>query len=338
MKKKILSAFLAFAMTLGLCGCDNNANNSSNTSSGGNSSNGDTLKIGVIQYAAHPSLDNCYEGIKQGLEASELKGKYTIDFQNGQNSGENCDQYAKNMAAQGYDLIFAIATPAAISAYSAAKDKDIPVVFCAVSDPVAAGLATSLDKGLDTCNGTADILNLEEQLNLIMACQPDVKKIGVLYTTTEANSVSHLKLFKELCSKKGVEVVEQGVSGSADIPQAAADLASKVDCINNFTDNNVVNSLSIVLEKANAAGIPVYGSEVEQVKNGCLASMSIDYVTLGKKTAEMAVKVLGGTKCSDLTVAQISDVTPVVNTDVLAKFNITLPDAYKDAEKVTTNK
>ncbi len=241
------------------------------------------------------------------------------------------------MVANDYDLIFAIATPAAVSAYAAAKDKDIPVIFCAVSAPVEAGLATSLDAGLDTCNGTADILNLEEQLNLITACQPDVKKIGVLYTTTEANSVAHLKLFKELCSAKNIEVVDQGVSGSADIPQAATDLCSKVDCINNFTDNNVVNSLSIVLEKANAANIPVYGSEVEQVKNGCMASMSIDYIALGKKTAEMGVKVLDGTKCSEMPVTQVSDVTPVVNTDVLAKFNVTLPDAYKDAEQVTTN-
>lgn len=343
MKKKILSAFLALSMTLGLCACDNNGGSTGGNAggnSGGNSGgsvSADKLKIGVIQYAAHPSLDNCYNGIKQGLEESEYKDKYEIDFQNGQNSGENCDQYAKNMVANGYDLIFAIATPAAISAYAAAKDTDIPVIFCAVSEPVAAGLATSLDAGLDTCNGTADILNLEEQLELILACQPDAKKIGVLYTTTEANSVAHLKKFKELCAAKNVEVVESGVSGSADIPQAAADLASKVDCINNFTDNNVVNSLSVVLEKANAAGIPVYGSEVEQVKNGCIASMSIDYVALGKKTAEMAVKVLGGAKCSELPVTQVSDVTPVVNTEVFAKFNITLPEAYKDAEKVTTN-
>ena len=269
MKKKILSAFLVLSMALGLCACDSKDN--------------DKLKIGVIQFAAHPSLDNCYEGIKQGLDESEYKDNYEIDFQNGQNSTENCDQYAKNMVANGYDMIIAIATPAAVSAYAAAKNTDIPVIFCAVSDPVAAGLATSLDAGLDTCNGTADILNLAEQLELIMACRPDVKKIGVLYTTTEANSVSHLKIFKELCSAKGVEVVESGVSGSADIPQAAADLASKVDCINNFTDNNVVNSLSIVLEKANAAGIPVYGSEVEQVKNGCIASMSIDYVASERK-------------------------------------------------------
>ncbi|MCH5204351.1 MAG: ABC transporter substrate-binding protein [Oscillospiraceae bacterium] len=336
MKKKILCAFVALAMVVGLGACSNSLQDS-DPNGGSDNAGGDTLKIGVIQYAAHPSLDNCYEGIKQGLEESAYKGKYTIDFQNGQNSSENCDQYAKNMVAQNYDLIFAIATPAAISSYAAAKDKDIPVIFCAVSDPVEAGLAKSLEAGLETCNGTADILNLAEQLNLIIACQPDVKKIGVLYTTTEPNSLSHLKIFKELCSAKGIEVVEQGVSGSADIPQAAADLASKVDCINNFTDNNVVNSLSIVLEKANAAGIPVYGSEVEQVKNGCMASMSIDYVSLGKKTAEMGVKVLDGTKCSELPVAQISDVTPVVNTEVLAKFNITLPDAYKDAEKVTTS-
>ncbi len=114
-------------------------------------------------------------------------------------------------------------------------------------------------------------------------------------------------------------------------------LATKVDCINNFTDNNVVNNLSVVLEQANAAGIPVYGSEIEQVSNGCIASVSINYVELGKVTADMGVKVLNGEAASSLPVGQIKDGTPVVNTDVLAAFGITLPDSYANAEKVTTN-
>ena len=332
MKKTKLAKFFCgvLALTMALTGC--------NTGGGSGDADGDKeLKIGVIQYAAHPSLDNCYNGIKKGLEASSYAGKYTLDLQNGQNSSEACDQLAKNMVAKNYDMIFAIATPAALSAYAAAKDSNIPVIFCAVSDPVEAGLTASFDAGLENCVGTSDVLELDKQVDLIRTLTPDAKKVGVLYTTTEANSLSQLKTLKEICSAQGMEVVEQGVSGTADIPQAAADLVTKVDVINNFTDNNVVNSLSVVLEKANAANVPVYGSEVEQVKNGCLASISIDYVALGEKTAQMGVEVLGGKKCSEMAVQKISEGTPVVNTDVMTAFNLTLPDSLSNAEKVTTN-
>lgn len=336
---KTMAAALAFsvaAITLGGC-----SNDGASGSSGSPNNSADrtekVLKIGVVQYVDHPSLDNCYNGIVKGLEESEFAGKYTIDLQNGQANAETCDAAAKKMVAANYDMIFAIATPAAVSTYAAAKDSNIPVIFCSVSDPVEAGLTASFDAGLENCIGTSDVLDLEKQVNLIKTIQPDVKKLGVLYTTTEANSLSQLKTLKEVCAKVDIEVVEQGVSGSADIPQAAADLASKVDAINNFTDNNVVNNLSVLLEKANAANVPVYGSEVEQVKNGCIASASIDYVELGRKTALMGVDVLNGKKCSEMAVQIISDSTLVVNEEVAESFGITLPESLSDAERVTTN-
>ncbi len=320
----------AMALVMALTGCK--AENAPLAENGSG-----TKKIGVIQYAPHASLDNCYKGIEEGLKASSLGSDITIDFQNAQGSTETADQLARNMAVNKYDMIFAIATPAAVSAYSAAKDSGIPVIFCSVSDPVSAGLTESMDKGLENCVGTSDVLNFEKQVELIKSLQPDVKKIGVLYTNTEANSVSHLKTFREVCSANGIEVVDQSVSGAADIPQAAAELVTKVDCVNNFTDNNVVNNLSVLLEKANAANIPVYGSEVEQVKKGCIASMSIDYVELGRKTAEMGVEVLNGKKCEDMSVMVFSECEPVFNTDVAERFGITIPDTYKDAQRVTTS-
>lgn len=331
--KKIISTAAALAMALTMTtaftGCKNDDVN------GGNDA---MLNIGVIQFAAHPSLDNCYNGIEQGLKASEYASRINIDLQNGNGDSAACDSIASSMVSKNYDMIFAIATPAALSAYSAAQNSDIPVIFCAVSDPVEAGLTESFDNGIKNCVGTSDILELDKQVELIQTLQPDVKSIGVLYTTTEANSLSHLASIKEICEPLGIEVVEQGVSGAADIPQAATSVAGKVDCINNFTDNNVVNNLSTLLEKANAAGIPVYGSEIEQVKNGCLASISIDYVALGVKTAEMGVEVLNGAKCEEMAVGKISEGTPVVNTEVLEQFSITLPDSLADAEKVETNK
>ncbi|MCH5192757.1 MAG: ABC transporter substrate-binding protein [Oscillospiraceae bacterium] len=331
-KLKIVSMLLAAAVSLmGLTAC-----------SGGNEGGGDTVsadsyKVGVIQFGSHPSLDNCYQGIEEALKASPISDKLDIDLQNGNFDAATCDTIAKNMAAKKYDIIFAIATPAAVSAYSAAANTDVPVVFCAVSDPIAAGIVEDMDAPGGSCTGTADELDFDAQTELIKALQPDVKKIGVLYTTSEANSVSHLSKFREIASSKGIEVIDQGVQGAADIPQAAATLAPKVDCINNFTDNNVVASLTVVLEQANAAGIPVYGSEVEQVSNGCIASISIDYVALGRATGDVGVRILGGESAGTIPVVRFSEGTPVVNTEVMERFNIALPDAYANAEKVTTN-
>ena len=338
---KLIGAAMALTMALTGCASGNNSDSAADSSSSADSANtsvsADAKKIGVLQYAAHPSLDNCYEGIRQGLVEAYGEDGVVIDLQNGQGDGAACDSIAANFVSKGYDMIYAIATPAALSAYSAASKSDIPMVFCAVSDPVAAGLTESLDAGIENCNGTSDILDFSAQVELIQAIQPDVKKIGVLYTNTEANSLSQLKSFKAVCEGKGIEVVESGVNSAADIPQAATTLASQVDCINNFTDNNVVNNLSVVLEKADAAGIPVYGSEVEQVKNGCLASISIDYIALGKKTAEMGVEILNGTDPKTMAVGTISEGTPVINSEVMEKFGFAVPESYANAEMVTTN-
>lgn len=325
-KLKLASLILAAAMTLGLAAC-------SDGKTGGKSS--DSYKVGVIQYGSHPSLDNCYKGVEEALKAA---GITDIDRQDGNFDSATCDTIAKNMAAKNYDIIYAIATPAAVSAYAAAANTDIPVIFCAVSDPVAAGIVEDMSAPGGKCTGTSDVLDFTAQIDLIKSLQPDVKKIGILYTTSEANSVSQLAQFKAIAETKGIEVVEQGVQGAADVPQAAATLAAKVDCMNNFTDNNVVSNLNVLLEQADSAGIPVYGSEVEQVSNGCIASISIDYVALGKVTGEMGVRVLNGESAGSIAVGQISEGTPVVNTEVMEKFNITLPEAYANAEKVTTKK
>ncbi|MCM1329780.1 MAG: ABC transporter substrate-binding protein [Ruminococcus sp.] len=336
-KLKLTSLVLAAAMALGLSACSGGDSSNDSADNGGNAS-ADSYNVGVIQFGSHPSLDNCYAGIEQALKSSDIADKLNIDLQNGNMDSATCDTIAKNMAAKNYDIIYAIATPAAISAYAATANTDIPVIFCAVSDPVAAGIVEDMSAPGGNCTGTSDILDFNAQVSLIKALQPNVQKIGVLYTTSEANSISQLASLKEVAGAQGIEIVEQGVQGAADVPQAAATLAPKVDCINNFTDNNVVNNLTVVLEQADAAGIPVYGSEVEQVANGCLASISIDYVELGKVTGDMGIRVLKGESAGTIAVGQISEGTPVVNTEVMEKFSIELPEAYADAEKVTTNK
>ncbi len=321
--KKIIAVMLAVIMMLAFAGCGKIQNEKNSV-----------LKIGIIQYMSHPSLDNCYNGVISALESSGLQ--YTVDYQigSGNSADSDCTNFAKNMVAANYDMIIAIATPAAKSAFAATDDTEIPVIFCAVSDPVAAGLVESMDAPGYLCTGTSDVLDLEAQVALIKAMQPEVKSIGILYTSSEDNSITNLKNFKAICDKEGIEVIATAVQGASDIPSAAEELASKVDCINNFTDNNVVNNLSVVLTAADKYGIPVYGSEEEQVINGCLASVSIDYVALGRVTGEMAVSVLKGEDASTMAVKTITEATPVINSSVLKKLGLSTPEGYSEVKTV----
>lgn len=321
--KKIIALLLAAIMMFAFAGCSENKNKEDSV-----------LKIGIIQYMSHPSLDNCYNGIISALENSGIE--YTVDYQTGSSSSADadCTNFAKNMVAANYDMIIAIATPAAKAAFAATDDTEIPVIFCAVSDPIAAGLVESMEAPGYICTGTSDVLDLEAQVAIIKAMQPDVKSIGILYTSSEDNSITNLKNFKSVCDKENIEVVATAVQGASDIPSAAEELASKVDCINNFTDNNVVNNLSVVLSAADKYGIPVYGSEEEQVVNGCLASVSIDYVALGKVTGEMAVEVLNGADASAMPVKTITEATPVINSSVLKKLGLSIPEGYSEVKTI----
>ena len=321
--KKIIALLLAAIMMFAFAGCSENKNKEDSV-----------LKIGIIQYMSHPSLDNCYNGIISALENSGIE--YTVDYQTGSSSSADadCTNFAKNMVAANYDMIIAIATPAAKAAFAATDDTEIPVIFCAVSDPIAAGLVESMEAPGYICTGTYDVLDLEAQVAIIKAMQPDVKSIGILYTSSEDNSITNLKNFKSVCDKENIEVVATAVQGASDIPSAAEELASKVDCINNFTDNNVVNNLSVVLSAADKYGIPVYGSEEEQVVNGCLASVSIDYVALGKVTGEMAVEVLNGADASAMPVKTITEATPIINSSVLKKLGLSIPEGYSEVKTI----
>ena len=230
-------------------------------------------------------------------------------------------------------MICAIATPCAASAYNSAMNADIPIVYTAVSDPVVAGLAKEDGSSVGNITGSSDVLPVEEQLKMIREMMPEAKKIGILYTTSEANSCSTIEEYKELADKYDFEIVDTGINTSADIEIAASDLVSKVDCLCNLTDNTVVNALQTVLDKANGAKIPVFGSEIEQVKSGCVASMGIDYYQLGIKTGKMAAKILKGEeKASDTPFITASKAELYVNTAAADKIGMTLDADYiKDA-------
>ncbi|MGN1083744.1 MAG: ABC transporter substrate-binding protein, partial [Lachnospiraceae bacterium] len=218
-------------------------------------------------------------------------------------------------------LMCAIATNAATACFAAAEDKDIPVIFTAITDPVKA----KLDKGNIT--GTSDKLPVEAQLDLIRKLQPEAKTIGIIYTTSEPNSVSAIEEYQAKAGNYGFTIDAVGVTAQSEVTQAADTLISrKVDCFSNLTDNNVVGVLSSVLEKTNEAGIPIYGSEVEQVTLGCVAAAGIDYYELGRQTGAMAAKVLKGeAKASEIPYETIAEYGIYINSAAIAEMGITVP-------------
>ena len=236
-------------------------------------------------------------------------------------------QISDSLVSDKVDLVCAIATPSAQSAYNAAMKANIPVIYTAVTDPVAAELADKDGKPVGEVTGTSDKLPVEEQLKMIREMLPDAKKIGIMYTTSEANSVSAIEEYKSLVKKYDFELVEKGITTTADVSLAADDLLSKVDCITNLTDNTVVASLPPILDKANEKKIPVFGSEIEQVKIGCLAAEGIDYIALGKQTGKMAAKVLKGEKkASEQNFETITKPGFYVNNKVAENLGITVPE------------
>ena len=297
----------------------------------------DEITVGIIQYASHPSLDNCTEGFILGLaEGGFVQGEnLNIDFQNAMADMATADMQAKLMVSQDEDMVVGVATPAAMSAYSATAEKGTPVVFVAVSDAVAAGIVESNEVPGTNCTGVSDVLNLDEQVKMIRAFLPEATTIGIVYTVSEPNSIANLEILNAIAPTYGFTVEAIGITSASEVATAANSLANMgVDLINNFTDNLVVENLPAVLLACEEAGIPVFGSEVEQVVNGCLATQGIDYVELGKAAGRMAADVLNGADPATMPVGLINDVTPAYNSETLAALGLTLPEAYATATNV----
>ena len=212
----------------------------------------------------------------------------------------------------------------------------IPVVFSAVSDPVSAGLVRSLDFPDTGATGTTDTLNFDGQLKMIRAFLPEAKTIGVLYTTSEANSISQIESLTEAAKDYDFEIKTVGITDASEVAMGAAQLiAEKIDVMNNVTDNNVVNNFSVVTNATDPAGIPIFGSEIEQVaRYGCVASESLDYVALGILTGEMAGEILKGEDVMTMPVRVVKDSFPVYNSEIMSKFELQLPADYASATDV----
>ena len=321
MNKKMVAVLVSAMMTMGLLtGCKSS-----------DSQSGDAeYTIGISQFAEHGSLDNCREGFIEGLkeEGIEEGENLKIEYKNAAADQGTAKQISDTFVSDKVDLICGIATPSAQAAFNSAMNSDIPVIYTAVTDPAEAKLVDDEGNPVGEITGTSDELPIKEQLEMIREILPDAKKVGILYTTSEANSVSALSTYKKLAGDYDLEIVEKGVTQTADISLAAEELLGEVDCLTNLTDNTVVNSLATIHDKANAQKIPVFGSEIEQVKLGCLAAEGLDYIKLGKQTGKMAAQVLKGEKkASEIKYETISEPGLYVNTKAAENLGITIDES-----------
>lgn len=286
--------------------------------------------IGIIQFGSHASLNNCYDGVIAGLKESGINlDDYKIEHLNSNFDPSVSLTQANTLVNRGAKLIIAIATPSAVAAANAAADNGIPVVYCAVTD-------STVLANYKNVTGSSDIPNFDKQLDVVTAFlgKSDIK-IGVLYSTEESSSPFQVASLKKSAEKySGMTVIDSAVADITTIDSKVNELIGKgVDCFINLLDNTIVGKLETnILPLTDAAKIPVFGSEIEQVKVGCVASASIDYIDVGKLSGTAAAKILGGKSASDIPVATISEPTNYYSSTVCKKLGITVPTGFDAAD------
>ena len=328
MKKKILTIMLGMVLAASAAGCGTQEKQQA-----GSAEAKDSYTIGISQFAEHGSLDNCREGFLEGLKEEGLEeGKnLTVKINNADSDMGTASQIAQSFVGDGVDLICAIATPSAQAAYNAAMEKGIPVIYTAVTSPESAELAGEDKMPAGQVTGTSDRLPVEAQLKMIRELLPEAKTIGILYTTSEANSVYSIEQYEELAGDYGFTLETAGITSTSELSLAAEELLGKVDCLTNLTDNTVVSALPTILDMANEKNIPVFGSEIEQVKLGCVAAEGLDYIELGKETGRMAAKVLKGeAEASELAYEEISDSNLYINQEAAENLGLEIPSSMTE--------
>lgn len=342
-----LMVIFVLALSLTACGTsktvklesssDSSSTNSSSGNGGGNSGgdNGKVIEIGIVQIVEHPSLNTIREAFIAHLaENGYVDGKnIRIDYQNAQNEQTNLNTICQKFKSDKKDLVVAIATPSAMAA--AGVLTDIPVLFSACTDPVGSGLVTSLEKPGGNVTGTSDAVSASKIMELAKRITPGIKTIGALYNSSESNSIAVINELKEYAAENGMEVIEGTVTNTSEVQQVTQSLASKVDAIFSPIDNTIAAAMPIVSQVAENAKVPVYVGADSMVADGGLATYGINYIELGKETADMAIEILNGGNPGEMPVRTISEVEIYVNKKTADAIGITLPeDVLSEAAQV----
>lgn len=285
-----------------------------------------SVTVAVTQIVEHPALDAVRDGIKAELIAAGYEeGKnLTWEWESAQGNPATAAQIASKFVGESPDVIVAIATPSA-QAVVAATDS-IPVIFSAVTDPVAAKLVDNLETPGGMVSGVSDLSPIGQHLDLILEITPEVKSLGVLYNSGEANSVSLIKLLQAEAQPRNLSLQEATVSSSSDVATAARSLVGQVDAIYVPTDNTVVSALEAVIQVGIDNQLPIYAGDTDSVARGAIAGLSFNYSDVGTQTGKMVVRVLKGEKPGDIAVEQVEKLELHVNLGSATKMGITIPE------------
>ena len=337
MKKKTLALLMAAGMTaVMLAGCG---------SDGNNTSEGKTYKVGIVQFVDDASLNQIESAIEKELDVKAAELGVTFNYRdytyNGQADATTLNQIASELIASEVDVIVPIATPAAMIMQNATEDNQIPVVFSAVSDPEGSGLVASLSAPGSNITGTSDALNTEAVMDLIFAANPDIKKLGLLYSKSEDSSRVPVETAKAYCEAKGVEVVEKTGTTNDEVSLAAdALIASGVEAVFTPTDNTVMTAELAIYEKFIDAGVPHYGGADSFALNGAFLGYGVNYEELGTATADMVVEILvNGAKPSSTAVVMLDNGIATVNTETAQAIGLDysmFADMCDELKEITT--
>lgn len=293
-------------------------------SSGG--SDDETVKIGLVQLVEHTSLDQIRESIIAQLEEEGyVDGEnIEIDYQNAQNEQSNLKTICQGFVADDVDVIVAITTPAAQVAMG--ETDEIPIVFSAVTDPVAAEVVADMEEPGGNITGTSDVISVEKIMGLANDITPGFKTIGALYNSSETNSVSAIEDLKEYAEANNLKVVESAITSANEIQPAAQNLAKKCDIVFSPTDNTVASAIATANSVFIESKIPFYVGADSMVKDGAFATYGVDYEYLGQETAKMIVEIINGADPAQMPVRTMDEMAIYINSQTAKDMGIEIPE------------
>ena len=333
MAKRGTAAAMAAAMALTMAGCggSNAAETTAAADSEAASENGDAsetaaseakgdIKVGVIQMIDNGAFADMRDGFSEELTEKYTGGKVDIVYKNAQGDAAALNTICQEMADSGVDLIATIATPATQAMVN--LETDIPVFFIAVSNPVGAGVITDMEKPDKNATGTSNAIPVGDIFALSEKLTPNAKTFGLLYCTSEVNSVNTAESAKKYCEENGLEYKEAVVTNSSEVQQAAQSLADSVDAIFIPNDSVIQSAMPLVTEVARSAKIPVYGSSATMVDSGAFATIAISDKEIGAQSADMAIEYLSGTAIADIPAIVVPASETVVNKTTMEALGI----------------
>ncbi|WP_423218149.1 ABC transporter substrate binding protein [Streptococcus equinus] len=323
--KKCLAALMAVmlaALTLGGCSSSKNANK-------------DVVHIGILQYVEHPSLSAARKGFvaelkKEGyVDGKNLK----LDYENAQGDQSNLQTISTNLLSNN-DLVLGIATPAAQTLSNLSTD--VPVLFTAVTDPVSAKLVKTMEKPEGIATGTSDMSPISKQVELLQKVMPNVKKVGIMYTTNERNSEVQVEEAQKEFAKAGIDVLTKGISSTNDVQDTAKSLMSQTQVLFIPTDNMIVSAISLITELSKEMKVPVVGGSADIVEQGVLFTYGANYEALGRQTAKLAVRIIKGEDVSKVSAEYPKTLNVVANDDMAKTLGIDLTSIKDESTEASS--